>query len=259
MRQRKSLECRPLATWRRLPNAYAKEDAMPTATRHLAAKSDSVQERNAAQKTKGRGIARASGTMVACLLGLLPGGAAAGKSQLMVGGGATISVVEGHIKPGLHASADARYLLVEMREDEYGYWGTPAEGTTVGGRIRAEWRMGDGPRVFAGATVGMAWFAWIGPDEPGYRPDSETDLILGVEWAGKIRFAPAAGAVAFHQTLRRSSCYGTSAGPVILLDALVRLDLDAPELAFGLGAAGNTIPLTWDMSYYGEHAYCMQV
>ena len=232
---------------------------MPTATRPESATSGSVEHLKASRAVKYGMIPRAGVTMVACFLVFLPGTAVAGKSQLMIGGGATISVVEGRIKPGLHVGADARYLLVEMTPDEYGYWGTPAEGATVGGRIRAEWRVGVGPRVFAGATVGMAWFAWIGADKPGYRPDSETDLVFGAEWAGQDRFALAAGAVALHQTLRRDGCYGTSAGPVILLETMIRLDFDSPEISLGIGAAEHMIPLTWDMSYYGEHAYCMSV
>ncbi len=180
---------------------------------------------------------RPSVAVAACFIALNPGRANAGKSQIMLGGGATVSVMDGRIKAGLHVSVDARHLFVEMTADEYGHWGTPSEGTTIGGRIRAEWRMGVGPRVFAGALVGRAWSAWIGPDEPGYRPDSETDLTLGAEWAGKSRFAPAAGAVAIHQTLRRNGCYGTTTGPIILLDTMIRLDLESPEIAFGLGAA----------------------
>lgn len=186
-----------------------------------------------------------------------PGGAHAAIPQVLVGGGVTVSIVEGRIRAGAQIGADARYLFAQGQTASY--QGESVGAPTVGGSVRVGWRLGAGPRISASGTAGMAWSAFLGRDAAGFRPDNETDLTAGAEWAGGLRFAPLIGLAALHQTLTRVGCYGTDVGASLIIDARLRVVPEAPELSVGVSAAKLLIPTFPDTTYYWQNAYCMSV
>lgn len=160
------------------------------------------------------------------------GEATAGSSQVSLGGGLNVRLMDGKVRPGIELAMDYRYLFGELPGEDYWYY-VETEPRFVGGvSLRAGWQLGRDVWGHVSATGGRA-FSWCCGYPGGHVVLGGAELSAGLELGtveglgGVVSLAATTGSV-------EGWFEGADAVYALRQDVVIRRDSLAARLAFDL-------------------------